>query len=116
MAKLERRLKGDFDQVLARLERGLLEASMSATVEDQSDMTQGPVRVAVRMYERYSWLGSNRVALSLTLVGEGDDLTLCAITAGGSQAMFVKINTWGEEAFLETLEKVVNGICEERGV
>lgn len=108
MAKLERVITGNFNAVLSRLEDAVLNGSMSATLEDRTDSTIGPVQVAVRMFERYSWSGSNRVALSLTLAGEGDQLHLTAITAGGSQAMFFKINTWGEESFLDTLASVVD--------
>ena len=108
MAKLERTLTGDFDQVLWRLDQAVLNGSMTASLEDRSDFTMGSVQVAVRMYERYSWIGSNRVALCLTLAGEGDRLRLTAITAGGSQAMFFKINTWGEESFLDTLRDIVD--------
>ena len=108
MAKLERVITGDFDEVLSRLEDAILNGSVSATLEDRSDFTIGPVQVAVRMFERYSTLGGNRVALSLTLAGEGDRLYLTAITAGGSQAMFFKINTWGEESFLDTLTSVAD--------
>ena len=110
MAKLERTLTGDFGRVLSRLEDGVLKGSMSASLEDSSDFTVGEVRVAVRMFERYSWSGNNRVAMSLTLVGDGSRLHLTAITAGGSQAMFFKINTWGEEAFLDTLAQVVDDL------
>ena len=108
MAKLECDLTGDFDRVLSRLEDGVLNGSVSASLEDASDFTVGGTRVAVRMFERYSWTGSNRVAMSLTLAGDGSRLHLTAITAGGSQAMFFKINTWGEEAFLDTLEKALD--------
>ena len=108
MAKLERTLTGNFDQVLSRLEDGVLNGSMSASLEDSSDFTVGETRVAVRMFERYSWSGSNRVAMSLTLAGRDGRLHLTAITAGGSQAMFFKINTWGEEAFLDTLARVLD--------
>ncbi|MBD5119005.1 MAG: hypothetical protein HDT37_07840 [Clostridiales bacterium] len=108
MAKLERTFTGDFDLALARLDQAVLGGSTSATLEDRSDFTMGATRVAVRMYERYSWSGGNRVAMCLTLAGEGNDLHLTAITAGGSQAMFFKINTWGEEAFLDTLRDIVD--------
>ena len=108
MAKLERAFSLDFDTVLAQLERGVLDASMSATLEDTSHFTMGTTRVAVRMYERYSTFGGNRVAMCLTLAGEGDRLHLTAITAGGSQAMFFKINTWGEESCVDTLANVVD--------
>lgn len=110
MAKLERAITGDFDDVLWKLDQAILNGSMSATLEDRSDFTVGSAQVAVRVYERYSWTGSNRVALSLTLAGEGDRLYLTAITAGGSQAMFFKVNTWGEEAFLDTLADAVNNL------
>ena len=103
MAKLERRIRGDFDQVLEALDRGIFDGSISASYEDGSDCSVGPMRCAVRVYERYSFGGGNRVSMTMTLAGDGEDLFLSAITSGGSQAMFFKINTWGEEAFLDTL-------------
>ena len=51
----------------------------------------------------------NRLTLTVTLFGRNDALRLLAVTSGGSQAIFFKINTLGEEAFLrrfvEALEK-----------
>ena len=102
MAKYQRSLRGDYDTVL-RLAEDAVMRSMSASLEDSSNTRMGDVRVAVRVYERYSWLGGNRVSLNLTLVGRGDELFVSAITSGGSQAMFFKVNTWGEEAFLSEL-------------
>ena len=103
MAKYEKRFRGNFQQVLEEIDRAVLEGSSSAALEESSDMYCGEERCAVRVYERYSWSGGNRVSLNLTLFGVGEDLTLSAITAGGSQAMFFKMNTWGEEAFLDTI-------------
>ena len=96
MAKYEAHLRGDFDRALNYFHDGILEGSMSAGV-----------RCCVRVYERYSWSGGNRVSMTLTLVGDGEELFLSAITAGGSQGMIFKINTWGEEAFLDTLRELV---------
>ena len=45
--------------------------------------------------------------MTLTLVGDGEDLFLSAITSGGSQGMIFKLNTLGEEAFLDTLRGLV---------
>ena len=67
-------------------------------------------RGAVRVYERYSMAGGNRVSLNLTLVGSGRELFLSAITSGGSQAMFFKINTWGEEAFLDRVRELIESL------
>lgn len=101
MAKYEKNIQGSFNHVLSRLHNGIISGSTTASFEDGSDYTCGSVRCAVRVYERYSTIGGNRVSLNLTLVGEGERLFLSAITSGGSQAMFFKINTWGEEAFLD---------------
>lgn len=110
MAKYERHFRGSFDEVLRRLDEGILEGSASASFEDGSDWRGGAVRCAVRVYERYSVVGGNRVSLNLTLVGEGEDLFLSAITSGGSQAMLFKINTWGEEAFLDQVQALAEGL------
>ncbi|MDD2561952.1 MAG: DUF6054 family protein [Eubacteriales bacterium] len=110
MAKLERALQGDFESILKRLDDGILSGSMSASFEDGSDWQTGNVRVAVRVYERYSLIGSNRVSLSLTLAARGDDLFLTAITSGGSQAVFFKINTFGESGFLRKLELILDSL------
>lgn len=110
MAMLERNLTGNFNQVLHRLHDGVMNGSVSASYEGGSEFRMGSAVCAVRMYERYSWFGGNRVAMSLTLVGEGSRLHLTAITAGGSQAMFFKVNTVGEETFLDTLARVVDSL------
>lgn len=108
MAKLEQTLHGDFDQILERIETGILNGSMSASLEDSSDFRSGQARCSVRVFERYSYAGGNRVSLSVTLFQNGnDEIHLSAITAGGSQAVFFKINTWGEEAFLDKLRELL---------
>lgn len=108
MAKLERVMTGDFDGLLRNIERGIQEGSVSATLEDRSDFNCGDSRCSVRVFERYSYAGGNRVSLSVTLFQGADRvIRLSAITSGGSQAMFFKINTWGEEAFLSKLEELL---------
>ncbi|MDR0459578.1 MAG: DUF6054 family protein, partial [Coriobacteriales bacterium] len=61
----------------------------------------------VRVYERYSWFGQNRVSMTVTIIGQGNQLYFSAITSGGSQAVFFKLNTVGEETFLETVVRVI---------
>ena len=108
MAKLERVLKGPFDPLLSRIEKGIMEGSMSASLEDSSDFCSGDARCSVRVFERYSYFGGNRVSLTVTLFQNGEGpVRLSAITSGGSQAIFFKINTWGEEAFLNKLKELI---------
>lgn len=108
MAKLERTLNGDFRETLSRIQDGILQGSVSASLEHSSDFVSGDAKCSVRVFERYSYMGGNRVSLSVTLFQNGsEDIHLSAITSGGSQAMFFKMNTLGEEAFLNKLAKLL---------
>ena len=108
MAKLERTLNGNFEQILQTIEDGIMSGSVSASLEDSSDFCSGDAKCSVRVFERYSYSGGNRVSMSVTLFQNGNDpIHLSAITSGGSQAMFFKINTWGEEAFLDKLREIL---------
>ena len=106
MAKIESRLYGDFDQILADL-HDAVHTSISASLEGRSDLTVEDCRCAVRIYERYSALGGNRLTLNITLLQKKNQIYLIAVTAGGSSAMFFKVNTFGEESFLRTIQTVV---------
>lgn len=106
VAKYEYRFQGDFDRSLRLLHDGILGGSVTASYEEGSDCSMGGVRCAVRVYERYSAGGGNRLSLTVTLMGQGRDLFLSAIAAGGSQGMFLKFNTWGEEAFLDKVREL----------
>ncbi|NLC79351.1 MAG: hypothetical protein GX683_06475 [Ruminococcaceae bacterium] len=108
MAKYERTLSGDFNGFLACIEKGILEGSTSASLEEASDFCDGDARCSVRVFERYSYMGGNRVSLSVTLFQNANGpVWLSAVTSGGSQAMFFKINTFGEEAFLDKLKEIL---------
>ena len=106
MAKFEKTfLNQDFDGLVARVERVIKDGSYTATLEDQTDYRLGDARCAVRVFERYSYAGGNRVSMNVTIFQSGNEIRLCAITSGGSQAVLFKINTWGEESFLDTLRQ-----------
>ncbi len=108
MAQIEKTLYDtDFDELLERIEQGILNGSVSATLEAGSDFRGADSRCSVRVFERYSYAGGNRLSMNITLYQTGDEIHLSAITAGGSQALFWKVNTWGEEAFLEKLEELL---------
>ena len=108
MAQIEKTIyHTDFDELLERIEQGILNGSVSATLEAGSDFRGADSRCSVRVFERYSYAGGNRLSMNITLYQTGDEIHLSAITAGGSQALFWKVNTWGEEAFLEKLEELL---------
>lgn len=108
MAKLEQTVSADFDQLIQKIEDGIVDGSLSASLEDSTDVCDGDARCSVRVFERYSYSGSNRVSLNVTLFqNAGGPVHITAITSGGSQAMFFKINTFGENAFLDKLKELL---------
>ncbi len=66
------------------------------------------------MFERYSMAGGNRLSLTIVLYQEEEGpICVTGITAGGSQALFWKINTWGEGSFLDKLTELLGRIRRE---
>lgn len=107
MAKLEATLHGNFDRIVSDLENTVMNGSISASQEDTVQYTRNGMRCYLGVFERFSYAGGNRVSMSISLFGNDDYSNLCAVTSGGSTATFFKINTWGEETFLETIEACV---------
>lgn len=109
MAKLELTLRGDFDTVVQDVADAILQGSISASQEDFSEIRTANTRLGVYVFERYSFWGGNRVSLTLTfLQTNGEDrIYASAITAGGSQGVFFKWDTLGEDTFLEKAEKAM---------
>ena len=107
MAKYEIVTSGNFDQLLNSLHSGIISGSSSASYESGSDFFINEVRLATRVYERYSWFGGNRVSMTVSILGYQNQLFVSVITAGGSKALFFKVNTLGEEAFLHKAVQIL---------
>ena len=84
MAKLECELQGDFSLILSQLEDEIINGSISASLEEKSDFCSGSAYCAVRVYERYSFTGGNRVSLSLTFAKRRQNF-FSAITSGAAK-------------------------------
>lgn len=103
MAKYERTVNGVFQTIVNALNDAVMNGSISASLEDESDLSNGPFRCLVRVYERYSWFGSNRVSMTLVVAGTERRYKITVITAGGSEGIFFKLNRVGEKSFLNTV-------------
>ena len=112
MAKFERTIENQkFYPLLQQIEQGILDSSFSAHLEAGSDFEDGDARCSVRVLERYSMVGGNRLSLTVTMFQQGDSpIRLSMITAGGSQAVFFKVNTLGENAFLDDVKQLLERI------
>ena len=109
MAKLERTFTGDLEQLLKKIEDGILNGSKSAALKDFSDHFIGDVRCSVRVFERYSIADKSRTSMNVVLLQKGnDEIYLTAITSGGGLSMFAdNTKTWGEASFLKKLQEIL---------
>ena len=89
---------------------GILNASVSATLEDSSYFSSSGVSCIVLVFERYSIIGSNRLSLTVTLFSEPGCVRVSGISSGGSGGILWKINTLGEDAFLDVLADMLSSI------
>ena len=67
MATTMRTVTGSLPEVVAFIENSVMAQSSSASMEAAVDLKTHGGGVAVREYERYSWTGSNRVGMTVTL-------------------------------------------------
>lgn len=107
MAKYETQLTGNLDNLLVFLEKEMEMKSFSSSLEDTSDFSVNGTRCVVQVYERYSFLGSNRVSLNITFLEVDEIIFIAAITSGGSQAVWFKVNTFGEKSFLNVFVDIL---------
>ena len=91
MAKLECELQGDFSLILSQLEDEIINGSISASLEEKSDFCFGSAYCAVRVYERYSFTGGNRVSLSLTLLQSGGRIFFPPLPPGAAKRFSGKL-------------------------
>jgi hypothetical protein len=55
--------------------------------------------------------GGNRVSLCISILSVGNKLALSVVTAGGSEAMFFKLNRLGKEAFLSRAVRAIEAFA-----
>lgn len=109
MALFQYQLTGELESFLTWVDQKITSGSRTATLEDVGYESIGDAKLAVRVYERYSLTGSNRVSLTLSVLAWGNQLSVIAATSGGSAAVLFKLNTMGEDAFIEKARDAVAG-------
>lgn len=91
MAKYVKNFHISFQRVKSFIENNFLNISSSLTKEDEEVFSVNETSCALIVYERYSFLGGNRVSLSVMIVGNSEASKVTMITSGGSQAVFLNL-------------------------
>lgn len=108
MAKIDRRITGDFDNLKNYIKKELPKESATFSMEEEFSGVANEKKYWVVACERYAYLGGNRTSLNITMLEEEGVNHIMATGTGGSQGIFIKVNTWSESNFLETLETILN--------
>ena len=115
MALYEETITADLDELVPYIKRSLADQSTTFHLEEETEYTADGVRVKVLCCERYAYSGSGRVAMTVTLVESAGSVRVIGTAAGGSSAMFFKINDWSDNNFLNTLVCAVRSFVRDHG-
>ena len=101
MAKFEKTIVGNFEEVITRLQNEIMNSGMSMELVDESNYNSGDTNIAVRVYDKYFMRNGNRASLSLTVAGHGNDIFISAIGAGGGQGIIFNFSLGAEEELVD---------------
>ena len=110
MAKYEKTMTGEFEVVLKQLENDISNSGMTMNLVDKSDYSCGDIKIAVRVYDKYFMRNGNRASLSLTVVGNGMDIFISAIGAGGGQGIIFNFSLGAEDNMVGIVRESINRI------
>jgi len=109
MAKYEKTIIGEFDEVVERLDQDISNSGISMKLVDESNYTLGDAKVAVRVYDKYFMRNGNRASLSLTVVGHDQTVFVSAIGAGGGQGIFLNFSLGAEDDMVRIVRNSLEG-------
>lgn len=98
---------GDLDRFVTHVRESLVRSSATMSIECETRSEVAGARMVVLGCERFSVVGSSRVALTVSTLESGGAMQVVAVATGGSQAVVFKINTFGEQAMLDVAREAV---------
>ncbi len=107
MAKFEKIITGDFESTVRTIDKCVMDSGMSMNLVDQSDNQIGNVKIAIRVYDKYFMRNSSRASLSVTVVGEEDQILVTSIGAGGGQGVIFNFSLGAETEMVEIVENCI---------
>lgn len=107
MAKFERQVTGDFEEVLRGIHSYIMNSAMSIQQIDEVRYEMSGVQVATKVYDKYYMRSSNRASLTVTVIGDGENIQVSAIGAGGGNGAFINFSWGAEEDFISTVPQAL---------
>ena len=110
MAKYEKTITGQFEQVVNYLQEDIKKSAMTMNLVDESSYSSGDINIAVRVYDKYFMRNESRASLSLTVVGDGNKIFISAIGAGGGKGIFFNFSLGAEDEMVAVVQRSVERI------
>lgn len=107
MAKYEKAIIGQFEEVLNRLQNDIGNSGLTMNLVDESNYTAGDTKIAVRVYDKYFMRNGNRASLSLTVAGHGNNIFISAIGAGGGQGIIFNFSLGAEDDMVAIVQESI---------
>jgi hypothetical protein len=107
MAKYEKTITGQFEEVVNHLENDIANSGISMNLVDESNYTTGDTKIAVRVYDKYFARNGNRASLNLTVIGYNRNIYISAIGSGGGQGVFFNFSLGAEDSMVAVVEESI---------
>ena len=107
MAKYEKVIRGQFEEVLERLHGEIGNSGLTMNLVEASSYTSGDTKIADRVYDKYFMRNGNRASLSLTVVGNGREIFISAIGAGGGQGIIFNFSLGAEDEMVAVVQECI---------
>lgn len=116
MAKFEKVLHGDLDEINQKLAKGICVICSKTQKRGSWTTAAGNVRCIVTVFERYAakvfrdddWQPQPHCSLSLTLFDTGEEIRLCAITAGSGPDSAYFFSSGDEKDLMSALKSTLD--------
>lgn len=107
MAKYENTIKGNLEDIVNHLQNDISNSGISMKLVDESNYTDGDMKIAVRVYDKYFMRNGNRASLSLTVVGLNNSIFISAIGAGGGSGVFLNFSLGAEDDMVAIVQRSI---------
>lgn len=108
MAMITLRGQGNFETIAQVILDSVQASGISCTLVDNVSRNVGTAKLTVMVFEKYYMRASNRASLTVVMTGEGDQIIVDAIGAGGGQGAFFGFSWGAEEDFVGTVARALS--------
>lgn len=106
MAHFTKTITGDYNEILNMLDITIRNFGVSVKLVAENTVTVEKIEVTTRVYEKFFLRSSSYASISLTVIGNQEEVIISAIGAAGGEGL-LNISWGAEKNFVTRLEKAL---------